>query len=451
MPSVLIVDDEPLQRDILSRILGAEGYDILTASSGEDALEKFGEQPTDIVLTDLKMEGMDGIDLMEALPPDVPKPTVIIMTAHGSIASAVEAVSKGAFDYLTKPLEKDVLLLTLKRASERADLLRENRQLQKLLFDRFQIDGIVGTSEPMRQAVGIVRKVSGTNVTVLITGESGTGKELVARAIHYNSPRRARPFTALNCAALPETLFESELFGYEPGAFSGAVSRKEGLLEQSDGGTVFLDEIGELPQAAQSKLLRFLQDREVRRLGGKTVKKVDVRIIAATNKDLQDELREGTFREDLFFRLRVVTVPLPPLRDRIDDIPELVAYFVRRYSQEFGRRVQGVDSAVLKAFTDYSWPGNIRQLESVVERAILMNESGTISPEDIRGELFLQRGTSGEQGFMLPDEGLNLEELEQNMFRQAMTRAGGNASKAARLLGMNYKAFLYRLDKFDLK
>lgn len=450
MSVILIVDDEPLQRDILRTILGGEGHEIHTASSGEEALQTARAFSPDVVLTDLKMEGMDGIELIETLSaePEPRRPTMIIMTAHGTISSAVEAIRKGAFDYLTKPLDKDSLILTVRRAAEHTALLRENRHLQEELFGRFRIEGIAGKSRKMREVIDVLRKVSGSPATVLLTGESGTGKELVARAIHYNSPRRARPFIALNCAAIPENLFESELFGYEPGAFTGASSRRIGLFEAANGGTLFLDEIGDLPQMMQSKLLRVLQDKEIRRLGGKDALKVDVRIIAATNKDLERELSKGTFREDLFYRLRVVTIELPPLRERREDIPELVGFFVLRYNREFGRRVSGADEPALSALTDYGWPGNIRQLESVIERAVLMCDSGTINLKDIKSELRIAQ-PSGAPDLELTDEGINFEELEKELLRKAMAKANGVVAKAAKLLGMSYKTFWYRWEKLS--
>ncbi len=454
MPVVLVVDDEPLQRDILKTILEGEGYETYAASSGEEALKVVTKYYPEIILTDLKMEGMDGIELIESvakleLPsPDGFSPTMIIMTAHGTISSAVQAMKKGAFDYLTKPLDRDSLILTVKRASEHAELLKENLQLHRELYDRFRIEGIVGKSGMMQEAIEIMKKVSGSSATVMIKGESGTGKELVAKAIHYNSPRRSKAFTALNCAAIPENLFESELFGYEPGAFTGASSRRIGLFEATNGGTLFLDEIGDMPQMMQSKLLRVLQDKEIRRLGGKEAIKVDVRIIAATNKDLEKELAKGNFREDLYYRLRVVSIDMPPLRSRKTDIPELVEFFIGKDNREFGKRVKGVEAPALKALTEYGWPGNIRQLESVIERAVLMCDNDTIKVKDIKGELrTLQPADAFD--FEIPEEGINLDELEEKLLRKAMTKANGVVAKAAKLLGLSYKTFWYRWEKLN--
>jgi DNA-binding NtrC family response regulator len=449
MPVVLVVDDEPLQREILKTILDGEGYETLTASSGEEALKVTKKFQPDVILTDLRMEGMDGIELIEMLPKETFEPSMIIMTAHGTISSAVEAMKKGAFDYLTKPLDKDSLILTVRRAAERVELLKENLQLHRELYDRFRIEGIVGKSLKMQEAIEIMKKVATSSATVLIRGESGTGKELVAKAIHYNSPRRTKAFTALNCASIPENLFESELFGYEPGAFTGALSRRVGLFEATNGGTLFLDEIGDMPLLMQSKLLRVLQDKEIRRLGGKEAIKVDVRIIAATNKDLEKELVKGNFREDLYYRLKVVTIELPPLQDRKNDIPELAAFFLDKYNHEFGKRVRGVEAAAIRALEEYGWPGNIRQLESVIERAVLMCDNDAIRLKDIKGELRTFQAAEPYE-FDLPDEGLNFEELERKLLKKAMTKANGVVAKAAKLLGMSYKTFWYRWEKLNV-
>lgn len=449
MSVILVVDDEPLQRDILKTILDDEGYETHTAASGEEALKTISAFHPDVILTDLKMEGMDGIELIEAVPREPFDPSMIIMTAHGTISSAVEAIKKGAFDYLTKPLDKNSLLMTVRRAVERSELLKENLQLHKELYDRFKIEGLVGKSAGMKEAIEILKKVSTSSATVLIRGESGTGKELVARAIHYNSPRRTKSFTALNCSAIPENLFESELFGYEPGAFTGATARKAGLFETTNGGTLFLDEIGDMPQLMQAKLLRVLQDKEIRRLGAKDSIKVDVRIIAATNKDLEKEMLKGSFREDLYYRLKVVTIELPPLRERKTDIPDLAEFFASKYSKEFGKRIRNIDSATIKALCDYSWPGNIRHLESVVERAVLMCDGDVIRLKDIKGELrTLQSAETFDME--LPDEGINFEELEERLLRKAMTKANGVVAKAAKLLGMSYKTFWYRWEKLNV-
>lgn len=450
MAVILVVDDEQLQRDIVKTILDDEGYETYTAPSGEEALITAKKYNPDVILTDLKMEGMDGIDLLDAVQKDSPLSctTMIIMTAHGTISSAVEAMKKGAFDYLTKPLNKDSMLMTVARAVERTGLLKENLHLQKELYDRFRIEGIIGKSSMMQEAVDIMRRVSNSSATIFIMGESGTGKELAARAIHYNSPRRSRPFTALNCACIPENLFESELFGYEPGAFTGAQSRKIGLFEATNSGTLFLDEIGDLPLMMQSKLLRVLQDKEIRRLGGKEPIKVDVRIITATNKDIEKELAKGKFREELYYRLKVVTIELPALRDRKSDMPELSQFFLNKYSREFGKRIKGIDSPAINALIEYNWPGNIRQFESVIERAVIMCDTETITLRDIKSEL-RSSGSACPFDFDLPEGGINFEELEKDLLKKSMMRANGVVAKAAKLLGMSYKTFWYRWEKLN--
>ncbi len=450
MAVVLVVDDELNQRSILKTILSAEGYETHVASSGEEALKIMKSFHPDVVLTDLKMEGMDGIELMEKIKSDENSAEVILMTAFGTIPSVVEAMNKGAYSYIEKPLDKDRVLLNVKNAFEKTRLLRENRDLHRALHDKFSIHGIVGSSNAMRDVIGLVKKVANSPVTVLILGESGTGKELVARAIHYNSQRRSKLFTAINCAAIPETLLESELFGYEPGAFTGAVARKVGLFEATGGGTMFLDEVGDLPAMTQSKILRVLQEKEVRRIGGREAIKVDVRMIAATNRDLEKEMKDGKFREDLYYRLRVVTIELPPLRERKEDILELVHLFLDRYNHEFGKRVREVDEAAMQALVEYHWPGNVRQLESVIERALLMCDSDTIRVKDIKSELRLSR----QQGMFdidVPDDGIVFEELEKELLKKAMSKANNVAAKAARLLGMSYKTFWYRWEKFGLE
>jgi DNA-binding NtrC family response regulator len=450
MTSIIVIDDEQRQRDIIKTILEDEGYEVQAAPSAEEGLRLIQTLNPDVVITDLKMGAMSGMDLLDHIPEGPLRPSVIIMTAFGTISSAVEAMKKGASDYLTKPLDKDVIIFTVRNAAERMRLLRENLRLQDALFGKFKFEGIVGVSKKMKEAIEVVRKATPTTVTVLVQGESGTGKELVARAIHYNSPRKTGPFTAINCAAIPENLIESELFGYEPGAFTGATHRKIGLFESSHNGTLFLDEIGDLPMLTQTKILRVLQDKEVRRIGSKDSLKVDVRLIAATNKDLEKEVSTGKFREDLYYRLRVVTVELPPLRERKDDIPTLVKLFIDKYNQEFGRRIKGVSEGALKALVEYHWPGNIRQLESVVERAVIMSDTTQIGLDDIKSELRMST-EGGALNIRIPDEGINFEELEKDLLKKAMVKSNNVVAKAARLLGMSYKTFWYRLEKFGLQ
>jgi DNA-binding NtrC family response regulator len=450
MKEILVVDDEPKQRAILKTILTEEGYRVYEASNGKEALKLIKERPPELVLTDLKMPDMDGIQLLKSIKElgITPEPEVLLMTAYGTIPSAVEAIKNGAFDYLTKPLDRDTLLVKIRQALERQILVRENIRLRHTLYERFSIEGIIGRSEAMRKVIEAVKKVAPTNATVLILGESGTGKELIARAIHYNSPRRDGPFTAINCASIPENLLESELFGYEPGAFTGANTRKKGLFESSQMGTVFLDEIGDMPISLQPKLLRVLQDGEIRRLGGKEAIKVDIRTLAATHQNIEELIEKGQFREDLYYRLKVVTIKLPPLRERKEDIPLLAEYFLKKYNEEFGKRIKGFDKKALQLLVDYHWPGNIRQLESVVERAVIMSDSDIIKVQDIEEELVVRRKSV--MDIDIPDEGIVFEELEKELMRKAMKKANNVVKKAANLLGMSYKTFWYRWEKFGL-
>ncbi len=449
-PVILVVDDEPLQREIMKTILEREGYPVLCAASGSEALALMKKTPADLVLTDLKMTGMDGIELLAAIPRGLVPPPVILVTAHGTIDSAVEAVRNGAFDYLTKPLDKTRLLLAVRKASERVAILNENARLKQELYGRFRLEGIIARSPAMRRVIEMLQKVVDSSSTVMLLGESGSGKELVARAIHYNSPRRNRPFTAINCAAIPEALFENELFGHDPGAFTGAVAKRQGLFEISDGGTLFLDEIADLPMTMQSKLLRVLQDREVRRIGGKESIHVDVRIITATNKDPEREVEKGVFREDLFYRLNVVTIDLPPLRERREDIVPLIEHYLEKFSTEFGRPVRSISPEAMRLLIEHRWPGNVRQLAAVMERAILLSDGPVLSREDVAGRLQMRRPVELNR-YDLPEDGLDFEAFEKEMIRKALERSGGMATRAARLLHMNYKAFLYRMEKFGIK
>ncbi len=450
MADILVVDDEQRQRSILKTILSEEGYRVYEASTGEEALKILKERAPDLVLTDLKMPEMDGLQLLKKIreaggnqPPEV-----LIMTAYGTIASAVEAIKNGAFDYLTKPLDRETLLIKIRQALQRQQLLRENISLREALYDKFSLNGLVGRSTSMQNVIEMVKKVAPTNATVLIVGESGTGKELVARAIHYLSPRKSRPFTAINCASIPESLLESELFGYEPGAFTGATTKKKGLFEVSDGGTVFLDEIGDMPLQLQPKLLRVLQDGELRRLGGQSPIRVDIRVLAATHQDLEDLIDRGLFREDLYYRLRVFTIKLPPLRERREDIPLLAEHFLRKYNQEFGKRIEGFSRDAMEALNRYHWPGNVRQLQSVIERAVIICDSGLIELSHIKDELIERK--KGIIDIEIPDEGIVFEELEKELLKKAMQKANYVAKRAAELLGMSYKTFWYRWEKFGL-
>ena len=459
--AILVVDDEASQRDILRAILTAEGYAVATAPAGPEALKLARERHFDLVLTDLRMPGVDGLTLVERLTREDPPTLVILMTAYGSLDSAEQAVKRGAFDYLTKPLERDELLLTVGRAMERIRLIQENRLLRQQLEERFRIEGLVGSHFRMQEVFDKLHKISGTGSTVLIAGESGTGKELVARAIHRHSPRRDRPFVAVSCAAIPETLIESELFGHEKGAFTGASARQVGLFEMADKSTLFLDEIGELSVGMQAKVLRALQEREIRRVGGRDDLKVDVRIIAATNKDLEAEVRAGRFREDLYYRINVVSLHLPPLRERSTDIPQLVQYFVEKASRSSGRQAKGITGEAMRTLMGYPWPGNVRQIEAVIERAVLLCEGREIDAYDLPFEVRFwdlparspagPPRPGGEGPFALPEGGIDLEAVERDLIRQAMEKSHWVIARAAKLLGLSYRTLQYRLEKFQLR
>ena len=447
---ILVVDDEKSQRDILTVILEGEGYTVESSSSVSQALAFYRNHPVDVVLTDLSMPERDGLALLDDLMKLDPDALVVLITAHGTVGSAVEAMKRGAFDYLEKPLDREELLITVGRVFEKLRLVKENRQLRQQLHDKFKIDHLLGHHALMKEVFRVVRKVAPSQTTVLITGESGTGKELVARALHAESNRKERPFRALNCAAIPETLIESELFGYEKGAFTGAQGRHIGLFEAVDQGTLFLDEIGDLSLTLQAKLLRVLQEKEIRRIGGRDDIKVDVRVVAATNRKLAIAIKQGTFREDLFYRLNVVSILLPPLRDRATDIPELIEHFLNKYGTATGKAVKDVTPPALRVLMEHPWPGNVRELESVVERAVLLCEGDRIDVEDLPSELRSRPTLLDRTDFDLPNEGFSLEEFERQLLEKAMARSNGVIAKAAKMLGLSYKTMQYRLEKFQV-
>jgi DNA-binding NtrC family response regulator len=443
---VLVVDDEPPQRQIVKAILEGEGYETECAATGQKALGFLEEQNFDAVLADLKLPDMTGIGLLEAAGPAKPSGFVIV-TAHGSIDTAVEAMRKGAFDYLTKPLDRDQLLRVVGRAAERSRLVQENLRLKEQLTDRFRLENLVGAHGSIEDVLRLVRKVADTASTVFIYGESGTGKEVVARAIHQHSSRRERPFFAVNIAALPETLLEAELFGYEKGAFTGADTRKIGLFEQASGSTLFLDEVGDLKKDLQVKLLRVLQEREIQRVGGTERIRVDVRIVAATNQDLELAVREKKFREDLYYRLNVIPIMLPPLRERRTDIPLLAEHFLAKY----GGPERELSESALQALCRYHWPGNVRELESVIERAVVLGDSPVIDVPDLPAAVRYGGPSMSLQLIEIPEEGIDLEALEKNLILQAMEKTGGNVTRAARLLGLSRRTMQYRLEKIGCR
>ena len=434
--SILVVDDEKNQREILETILSGEGYDVTTASSGEAAMKFVESRRFDLVLTDLKMTGMSGLDLLKELTNFDKSIIVILLTAHGSVDSAVDSLRLGAFDYLQKPYDSEKLLDTVDRALKKLSALDTE---------------IVSVSPEMDKVKKLILKIAKSNSTVLIRGESGTGKELIARSIHKNSLRSNGVFQAVNCAAINENLLESELFGHEKGSFTGAVAEKKGLFEIADNGTLFLDEIGELDIALQAKLLRALQEKEIRRVGGVKEIAVDVRVLAATNRDLLKMTEEKRFREDLYYRLNVLSIEMPPLRTRITDIPVLIEYFLKKHTRGTDRKIAIAPDA-RRLMENYGYPGNVRQLESAIERAILLCENDTINIEDLPPEM-TQGSTPAIAGdlFSLPPEGVNFEDVERSLIMQAMGRTDNNITKSAKLLGLTFRTLQYRLEKFGFK
>jgi DNA-binding NtrC family response regulator len=442
---VLVVDDEPNARNALAELLRDEGYVTEVAADGQHALRMIEAFEPDAVLTDLKMPVMDGLKLLELGRLRLPHSTFLVMTAFGSIETAVDAIKRGAENYLTKPLDLDAVSALVMRAVEKAQLSREASELRARLEQRFSVDSILGEHPTMQRLVKTIVQVAPSRATVLIRGESGTGKELFAAAIHQNSPRKERPFVRLNCAALAESLLESELFGHEKGAFTGAQGRREGRFKQAEGGTLFLDEISEVPMTMQVKLLRFLQERQFERVGGNETLSVEVRIVAATNRDLAECVKAGTFREDLYYRLNVVQLDVPPLRVRKSDIPTLADHFVRRFAAENGRKIHGFTDGALKSLLSYPWPGNVRELENAIERAVVMCDEELISAEYLPA-----RGANSavEMGMMVP--GITLEELERIAILQALEASSGSTAKAAEMLGISRRKVQYRLKEWGL-
>ena len=454
MQSVLIVDDEKNYPLILSAVLEEEGIEPLTANSGQEALDILEHSDIDLVLTDMKMPSMDGIELLERIKGKNPDLPVIMMTAYGTVEKAVEAMQKGAYNYILKPFDNESLLVYVKKAISIYQMVKENRRLRKDVEAKYQFGNIIGKSRKMQEIFETIQKVAPANATVLIEGESGTGKELVARAIHFNSPRRDEPFIAVNCSALAETLLESELFGHERGAFTGAVSMKKGRFELADEGTLFLDEIGELSSNLQVKLLRVLQEKSFERVGGVRSVSTDIRVIAATNKNLKEEVTAGRFREDLFFRLNVVHLSLPPLRQRPEDIRPLADHFIKKYAGEYRieHPVIGVDRKVERMFYDYTWPGNVRELENVIERAMILCAGPTITVEDLPGE-FRHSADNVLHIEGIPAEAqLNetLAIIEKKMVERALQMTGNIQSQAAELLGIGKSGLNWKIKKFKL-
>jgi len=444
---VLVVEDEEKLRRVIELQLTSAGFDVDKAATAEEGIKVVDR--ADLVLTDLRLPNMDGLQLLGLIRRQNSQVPVVVMTAYGSIETAVESMKAGATDFLLKPFSLDHLMQVVNKALEVRALRDENRQLKEELGRRYEYDNIIGRSEPMQEIFATVERVAPTRATVLLAGESGVGKDLIARAIHFRSPRRDRPLVKINCTAIPENLMESELFGYEKGAFTGAVSSKPGKFEQADTGTVFLDEIGDVPGPIQVKLLRILQEREFERLGSNVTRQTDVRVIAATNQDLRAALEQGTFREDLYYRLNVVPLNIPPLRERKQDIPFLANHFVRKLAPDSGSQVDSITPAAMEKLMGYHWPGNVRELENVIERSLVMCRGNQLDAGDIKLESAPRPRAQNEHHF-LPD-GMTLDQYEQELIREALRRADGNKSQAARLLGLTRNALRYRLTQMGLE
>lgn len=446
--TVLVVDDEPLIRWSLVNRLKQEGYRTLEAGTADEAVALHREG-ADLVLLDYALPDANGLDVLKQVKESDPDTLVVMLTANTEVGVAVTAMKQGAFHYANKPFDLDEIVLLVEKALETTELRREVRSLRARQAQPYGLDSIVGASDVITSVRGLLHKVSVSPAsTVLLTGESGTGKDLAAKVIHYSSTRAARPFMNITCSALPETLLESELFGHERGAFTGADRQKRGLIESADGGTVFLDEIGEMVPLLQAKLLRFLEEKMFKRVGGATDIKVDVRVIAATNRSLEEEVRKGRFREDLYYRLNVMAVPLPPLRERRGDIVLLINHYIDAFNTEFRKKIRGVSPSALDALRAYGWPGNVRELRNAVERAMLLSESAELN--ETHFPVLASPGGEVGSGMSLPAGGINLDALERSLVVQALERSGWNQTRAATLLGLNRDQIRYRIEKFEL-
>ena len=443
---ILVVDDEPAQLELVSGFLAKRGFEVQPATGGREALKLLSQAPFDLVLTDQKMPDLSGFELMEAVRRQNPETPVIVMTAYGTIETAVAAIKAGAVDYLTKPLNLDELLHRVHQVRERQQLLRENRELRLVLSERHRVEGIIGESGRMQEVLSLVKRVAPSEATVLIRGESGTGKELVARAIHYASPRASGPLVTVNCAALPETLMESELFGHEKGAFTGAVATRKGRFETADGGSLFLDEIGDLPLHLQIKLLRVLQEREFERVGSSKPISVNVRVLTATHRDLEALVKAGRFRDDLYYRINVVTIALPPLRDRREDLPLLIEHFLEKFGRANAKQIKGLTREARELLLRYDYPGNVRELENIIERAVVLTRDGVIDLADLPMALYELTEEPATPG-SLPAA---VEELERRMIHDALLQSGNVQTRAAEMLGISERVLRYKLKKYGL-
>ena len=448
MPTILIVEDEAKMRRLLELNLGEDGFSTLSAGDAESGLKLLRESTVDLVVTDLKLPGMDGLEFLQAIKRQNATLPVVVMTAFGTVETAVEAMKTGASDYVLKPFSLSELRMVIHKELDVHKLREETRSLREALGKRYAHPNVVARSAKMQEVLATVERVAPTNSTVLLGGESGVGKDLIARAVHEKSRRASGPFIKINSSAIPENLLESELFGYEKGAFTGAAASKPGKFELADKGTLFLDEIGDVPPAIQVKLLRVLQEREFERLGGTRTVKVDVRLIAATNRDLREALEQGTFREDLYYRLNVVPIDIAPLRQRKEDIPDLVNLFISRFAGDSGKPVDGITPEAMQILVNYHWPGNVRELQNIIERACALAKGKVLKVEDIHLDTRPARAVNGIGNFL--PEGMTLEQWEDEMIRESLRRANGNKSQAARLLGLSRNALRYRLSKIGI-
>ena len=452
MARILVVDDETSMQEFLRILLQRDGHDVSACGSADEALVALESDDWDLVVSDVRMPGMSGLELLDQVRQLAPETTVILITAHGTTESAVEAMKHGAYDYLTKPCSVDEIRLVVGKALEKRDLAHENQRLRLQLRDQSAIPTIIGKTARMQEIFGLVRQVAPTRANILITGESGTGKELIARAIHNLSDRREAPFVAVNCGAIPENLLESELFGHVKGSFTGASANKPGLFEVANGGTIFLDEIGDMDLLLQVKVLRAIQQRAFQRVGGTSEVHVDVRIVCSTNRRLEEEVREGRFREDLFYRLNVIEISLPPLRERIDDLPQLIHHFMEKFSQELGKDVRELEPEVLPALEAYAFPGNVRELENIVERAVTLARTSRITLECLPATV--RRPAESGPVKRIPEGGVALDSLlavyESSLIQEALQRSGGVKKRAAALLGVTFRSLRYRLEKLHL-
>lgn len=452
--TILLVDDEQNTREALSIALGREGYNIIPASNGGEGMKLLEKEPVDLIITDLMMPGISGMDLLDFARKHRPEVMVIMMTGYASVETAITAMKNGAFDYITKPIKLDEVKIIIHQAADKRNLLLENISLKKELKGKYTFDNIIGTSRPMQEIFSVMERVVNSDSTVLITGDSGTGKELVAKALHYNGPRKENPFVAINCAAIPSELLESELFGHVKGSFTGAVANKPGKFEQANTGTMFLDEIGSMTMALQGKLLRVLQEKEIERVGGAKPMKIDVRIISATNTDLEKAVKKGLFRDDLFYRLNVIPIHLPSLKDRAEDIPMLAAHFIGKYNEKLKKGIKGLASGVMDYLVAYEWPGNIRELENVIERAVTLTDGEYIQENALPQSIL---GVAGQEFYsvpQIPDKGTDLEKelegFEAAMIRMALKKTGGIKTKAAELLNLKRTTLIEKMRRLNL-